>query len=883
VRRAVVGLLVLSYSALAHGDDPRDVFGLGKKRKPPEPPLDCSDGTAFGCAVASDPLAETESIYGLSTWLSASYLLRLPVGAATHDIVAHYALGAVPDGAGPGFGGASGLENRWLVEGAPADGVRTGVADTRLPLAFLDGMLVTAGGFTARDRASTGGMIDARLRRGTASHVVDARAWAGLTAAARQRGVIRNSYTIRRGQLDTGPDASFAVVATGPLGELVGDVVGGSAWYAAGVAADITSTKFTWRAATLVDADNDGNEDGFPGIVATDPVDTYSRTPITWRVPLMLRAGLDRGAHAIELSLVGATATDARYLFNSTLQAAGVDARTWTGDAIATWRGKWTNTRARGQLAWHRAQRRESARDPAAADLPQLLSAYVPATLPDDPLLARACADMVATDRYPMIRNCPVPAGWFTSGGAGPLTDTTGDRPSLTADLAHRIGNNVVRAGATAEDTRLVHETRFTGGTQVRSLFAGHTSERRFADPSQTCSTEVALPCPTVDASVLRYRTRYTAAYVEDTWHAAPNLAVDGGLRWELMWVGTVLHFSDQLAPRLGVSYDPLGKGRSRLWTSMGRSYAHLTAGLGPTIIRRDKTVDHITSSFGEGRAVDTGAPVPVAAGVEPIAQDELTAGAQLALARTMRVTTWVQGRWLRRGLETVPRGFDNPGRDGGTPAIRESTIIAAELATAPAAKLVLRAGYLWGRSIGTWTGAYDPRQGAVLYAGSDFDASTVNTLGRLPNDFGHRTYIEAERSGHVGSAKLAAAMRLTAGSGRPRSVIADSDDGVIYLIPRGAAGRGPVVTQANIRISARWRGLDITLDLFNLFNRRETLSTDEVYARGAVNPIAQGDVSDVVFLKNEDGRAAVRRPSYATPTSFQSPLSAVLGVQRGF
>ncbi len=892
MRRSVVGLLVLSYATLAHAEDPRktfgldkqpaadprDVFGLGKK-KPQQEPVDCSDGTEFGCVGASDPLSEHASLYSLTSWLPASYLLRLPVASATHDAVAHFALGAVPDGAGVSFGGANGLENRWLVDGAPADGLRTGTADTRIPLAFLEGIWVSAGGFTARDRASTGGIIDAELKRGTAEHVVDARAWLGWTAEARTRPIAPATYFARRGEVETGPDASMAVVATGPLGELAG----GNAWYAAGLAASVASTKFTWTSATITDVDGDGTPDGLPGVVDLDFIDRYSRTPITWSVPFMLRGGLDRGPHALDLSLVGTVATDTRYLFNSTLQAAGVDGTTGVGDAIATWRGRWTNTRARGQLAWHRSMRRESARDRDAENIPQLLSAYVPEMLADDPVIAAACSDESATDRYPTVPNCPVPSGWFVSGGAGPLTDTTGDRPSITADVAHRIGNNVVRAGATAEDTRLVHETRFTGGTQIRSLFPGHEAQRRFADPTQTCASDVTLPCPTVDKSVLRYRTRYTAAYLEDTWHATDRVAVDGGMRWELMWVGTVLHFSNELSPRLGASWDPLGGGRSRVWASMGRSYAHLTAGLGPTIIRSEKTVDRIISSFGEGRSVDTGAPLAVAPDVEPIAQDEVTAGARFALARTVEVTAWLQGRWLRRGLETTQSGFDNPGRHGGTPAIRETSIVAAEVATAPTASFVLRAGYMYGRSIGSWTGAYDPRQGAVLYAGSDFDGSTVNMLGRLPTDFGHRTYIEAVRTSRIGSMKLAVATRLTAGSGRPRNALAASDRGIIYLIPRGTAGRGPVLTQANIRISALWRGLDITLDLFNVFHRRDAVMTDEFYTEGSVQPVDQGTLSDLVFLKSGDGNAARRNPNHDVGTVFQSPFAAVLGVQRAF
>ena len=874
-------LLVAALTAAARADDiqgQRDAFGF-KKKKPVEPPIDCSDGTAFGCTGASDPLGETASPYTLATWLPAGYLLRLPVGDASHDAVAHYALGAGRDEAGPFFAGANGLENRWTVDGAPTDDLVTGGAGTRIPLAFLDGMLVSAGGFSARDRNSTGGTIDARLRGGTKNHIVEVRGWAGITAPNRHRPIAPFSFSVRRGALDIGPEASVVVVATGPLGS----VLGGHAWYAAGLGFELSSLKLTWTAGTTQDSDQDGVTDGIPGIVPVRRVGQYSRRPITWRAPFMLRAGLDRGVHHFDATLVGAVATDVFHLYNATLQASGVDGTSVTGDAIVTWRGHWKDTRARAQLAWHHSMRDESASDSSAANVPQLLSAYVPTSLPGDTDLAAACDDASPSDPYPLITNCPVPSGWFASGGAGALVDQTGDRPSVTLDVAHRAGNNVMRAGATGEDTRVVTETRFTGDVQIRSLFPEHRSERRFIDPDAICNTELALPCPTIDRSTLRYRTRYTAAYLEDTWQPAKAFSVDGGLRWELMWVGPVLHFSDQLAPRLGASWDPVGGGKSRVWTSMGRSFAMLPTGLGPTILERDRTVDHIVSSFGEGRGVDTGAVSTVAAGIEPITQDELTTGAQVALARTVRATVWVQGRWLRRGLDTTTAGFDNPGRLGGTPATRETALVAAELATAPTAKLVLRAGYMYGRTIGSWTGAFDPREGAVLYAGSDYDATSANLLGRLPTDLGHRTYVEAERHGHLANIEVALALRLTAGSGRPRSAIADADDGIIYLIPRGSAARGPVLSQANVRMSARWHGVDMTLDVMNAFNRREATTVDEVYAVGPVRPIDHGTPADLIWLKTDAGTESTRRATYAHAFSYQSPLSVILGIRQSF
>ena len=82
-------------------------------------------------------------------------------------------------------------------------------------------------------------------------------------------------------------------------------------------------------------------------------------------------------------------------------------------------------------------------------------------------------------------------------------------------------------------------------------------------------------------------------------------------LMGEMWLVGTVL------APRMGVTYDPLGGGRSRVWVSMGRSFALLPAGLGSTVLSRDRYVDNISSPFGEARPTGQD-EVEVLAGLNP-------------------------------------------------------------------------------------------------------------------------------------------------------------------------------------------------------------------------------------------------------------------------
>ena len=606
--------------------------------------------------------------------------------------------------------------------------------------------------------------------------------------------------------------------------------------------------------------------------------------PATWRsidyaVPAMARAGLDRGPHHVELTLIGELARDSRLLANATLPAAGIDRRTATGDAIATWRGTWAATRTRVQAAWHHSADRESAHDAAAAGIPQLLSAYVPGALPEDPVLAAACDDASPDDPAKLIANCPVPAGWFASGGAGRLTDVAGDRPSVTADLAHRLGAHVIRAGATFEHTRLVTTSSFTGGEQDVSQAAGQISQRRFYRGS--CSDDVTQPCDAAAESVLSYRTTYAAAYLEDTFSPSPRLSIDAGLRWELMWVGPHLQFSRELAPRLGITWDPLGGGSSRLWASYGRTFAMLPAGLGATVIQRDATVD----DAGTSRSHDDGAAFPVAAGVEPIVQDEVTLGAEVALGGALRATLWGQGRLVRHGLETVAGTFTNPGRpgDGEISATRETEIVAFSLEMRKLAQTAIRAGVSWGRTVGTWAGPYDPRQGVNLLQGSDWDAGASNLYGPLPTDQGGRAFVEAERRGTLGTLDVAVATRLAVGSGTPRSVLAATSDGVVALLPRGAAGRNPVIAQANLRLSARWHGLTATLDVVNVFDRRDPINLDEVYTSDAVHPISGGSYEDLAFLRTVTGGAAHRRTAFQLPTEFQPPLSIALGVHKQF
>jgi len=137
-----------------------------------------------------------------------------------------------------------------------------------------------------------------------------------------------------------------------------------------------------------------------------------------------------------------------------------------------------------------------------------------------------------------------------------------------------------------------------------------------------------------------------------------------------------------------------------------------LPAGLGPTLIQRDATVDDFTvGGAPAGRDHDAGSAFRIADRVEPVEQDEVTVGGELALAGALRATLWGQGRWLRHGLDITDNVFGNPGSSGELPATRETELVALAIEMMRPSTAI-RAGVSWGRTVGTWTGPYDPGRG---------------------------------------------------------------------------------------------------------------------------------------------------------------------------
>src|SRR4051812_41846905 len=114
------------------------------------------------------------------------------------------------------------------------------------------------------------------------------------------------------------------------------------------------------------------------------------------------------------------------------------------------------------------------------------------------------------------------------------------------------------------------------GAFQLRAILGAPCSFACMSIPGYATPVDVFLLQTRGEFGPPEFRTtnRYHTGFAQDTWTLNKYLSINGGIRWEQQQIlGTTLKYTfvDNWSPRVGISVDPWGNRRSKIFANFGR------------------------------------------------------------------------------------------------------------------------------------------------------------------------------------------------------------------------------------------------------------------------------------------------------------------------
>lgn len=544
-------------------------------------------------------------------------------------------------------------------------------------------------------------------------------------------------------------------------------------------------------------------------------------------------------------------------------------------------------------------------------------------------------SEQVALDEWQVTDETVTPV--VLSGGKGRYeASNDGASTQLHGRSTQLLGDHELRWGAGYERTSAATVRAITGspvGLSNGDRTASGAQVDILADPTYGRIFRVTR----AELTGLRSSAgRYRSAFVQDRWTLGGSLTLEAGVRWERQQLAgseASFTFGDEWAPRLGVVWDPLGGGRSKLFASWGMSYARIPNALAVTLlgisgrVRRADYFDpgltepipdgvdaggtstHLVLSATEPAQIDPTARVTslrqYGVGGEWVAADDLTLGVRYHhrdLSRVLEDVT-TASLWLTFvGTDSVEYMVTNP-RDGYPATVDGVGRFVDPVHRYDAVELTadkrfadhwsLLASYRWSRLEGNYEGFYrsetdqssasitsifdfppaDPTYAEI--GGPDYgfrgDIRYLAAIGVLPNDRPHQLKLFGTYRGDAGIGVGAA---LQAVSGRPLTPMAVNPVyGRAGEIPEAPRGTGIATEDGFRRRTPLVWSLDLHLDYELPLAAGQIVIVLDVF-----NVLDRATVTD--YDQNTERDFGVPNPDFGRRISYQSPRQVRLGLR---
>lgn len=486
------------------------------------------------------------------------------------------------------------------------------------------------------------------------------------------------------------------------------------------------------------------------------------------------------------------------------------------------------------------------------------------------------------------------------SGGFGRVDDKEFRRTSIGGDATLFFGGHAVKAGIGWEKMKADVSRGLTGGQSVTILAPLEGDTRTRYQHFYWTTPTASLPNAPSVTFTAEPNHEQLSVYVQDRWYVMPSLTVNVGFRWENQKIvskfGTTAFEVDHLSPRIGIAWDFLKDGKTKLVASYGQftqaipmdmNIRSFSAERNPTIYNFDPV-----SLVPNPAAESEDSPSTILGGyIEPVdpnlkAQylDEITLGVEREIAAG--IVGGVKGIYRRyaRVIEDgfVPESGDyfimNPGEGelGGAYPKAQRQYRGIELSAHKrfGGSFQFFASYLLSKLEGNYDGSFNAIKGQRdpnINSDFDYPEFLVNNKGPLSLDRRHQFKAQVTWLTPIGlSASLSGYVR----SGAPRTRLGWFDTygrPELFLTERGAEGRTPTNAEADLHVEYPIHAgrLDITpiLDLFSLFDSQSAVTVDNRWA----------------FAQEDNASPRPTNARYGEGIVFQDPRTLRLGVRVSF
>ncbi len=716
----------------------------------------------------------------------------------------------------PAVGGATGTENIYLIDGIKTNDPVTGEWGTGMNIAFFQSLDSTVYGVEAQGATSTGGYFNMVTQSGSNEWHGSVFGWfttSGMTAR-----INSNDFEVTQDQDWRAQDYGFT---------LSGPIVKDRLWFFAG--ANPYHRSDDNKGYDIVENLKNPTTLALPYDYSNETNTTTYIAKLTWRIS---------DNHRMELETFGdPSRQDLHEGPTPTLFPETIESRRDVGSSNIglKWYATWT---PRFFTDAHVAFTRRH-------------NDLIPTGVPmDTPLL----------QSQDWNQNLAVSPGF----GKYTYDDRNTDQMGFKATWLPAGGAHEISFGGDLENSDWTQTSDYTGGYLERLKGRG-------TGPITAPSSYQNWYITTLQNPKLKVTGSYGALYAQDRWTLSDALTLTAGLRWELNRVesqyGNTLSLQDW-SPRLSLSWDVLGNGKSKLYATAGRYFERVPLYLGKVLDSghasyKDTYVWGVLTSH----TAYNPAPAFALGGVENQSQDEYVLGFQWEPAPNWSLTARAVYRDLNRLLETssyinpatgaVDYIIMNPGyqwsplQDSWRGKVPDFAPFPKPVRRFQALELVaekrftdhwfLQGSYTLSSLKGNTAAGYDRSTPELTpNATTEWDIPSArwsgNRYGYLPTD---RTHMVKLISGYQWDNGLLVGGSLRADTGRPINRIADwpqNDPGYgkLFVTPRGEAGRLPSTLTINLHveyaIKIKRSTLTLFADVLNLFNKQYEFTVEETF-----------------------------------------------------